>query len=376
MKKPKVFLAWTLNSGTSFYRMFNFIRGAMKDIDFGHSKWTPNFQEIAEWEFKMDDPNVTKDLAFLIDECDMVIAQKFHWYGGLTLMDVLRKQHPTKPFITEIDDNVFAIDKHQQASEAYAPGTEAEAIVKRQIENSTGLIVSTENLKLVMEEHNPNVWVVPNAIDFEIWDKLKESKRTNKRIRIGWAGGGAHIKDLEMIVPIVKNILSKHKNVEFCFLGGVIPELKDLERVEANYKWYPIDKYPQALKDMNLDIALAPLKDSLFNRAKSNLRWLEYSALKIPTIASDVEPFRCINDCKDGIIVSPEQFEEAIETLIKHPTMRKDIGQNAYNRVKKEFSAEKMSKLYVKTIKAILKGNLNISDRGRVAFMQKTGIGL
>lgn len=376
--KPKIFISWTLNSGVTFYRFINFIKYMRRDYWFGYSKWKPDFQGVADWEYNIKDPKVANDIGFLMENCDMVIASKFHSNGGLKVMHGIKDLYPKKPFFTEIDDNVFAVGKHHQAFESYNPGSEAELITKHQIENSTGLIVSTENLRTVMEDYNPNVWVIPNAIDFEVWDNLKDKKRTSKKIRIGWAGGGSHITDLEMIVPTVKNILQKFKNVEFCFLGGVIPELKNLDRVEAHYKWYPIDKYPQALKDLNLDIAIAPLKDSLFNRAKSNLRWLEYSALMIPTVCSNVEPFKCIRNKKDGFIVSADndEMEDTLAELITNESLRKQVGRNAYERVKKDYNAEIVAKLYCKTIKHILMGNQNISDRAKVNFMASTGIGL
>ncbi|MBU0762801.1 MAG: glycosyltransferase, partial [Candidatus Altiarchaeota archaeon] len=114
--------------------------------------------------------------------------------------------------------------------------------------------------------------------------------------------------------------------------------------MKALRKWYPIDEYPQRVKDLNIDIALAPLRDSDFNRAKSNLRWLEYSALKIPTVASNVEPFRCIEDQKTGLLVTePGEWENAISELIEDQSKRKMIGENAYHEVKKNFNVEKIA---------------------------------
>ena len=38
----------------------------------------------------------------------------------------------------------------------------------------------------------------------------------------------------------------------------------------------PIDQYPAKLASLDLDLALAPLEQNLFNECKSNLRLLEY----------------------------------------------------------------------------------------------------
>ena len=43
---------------------------------------------------------------------------------------------------------------------------------------------------------------------------------------------------------------------------------------------------------MNLDIAVAPLAKIPFNQGKSNLRLLEYGALGIPVVCTDIDPYR------------------------------------------------------------------------------------
>lgn len=54
----------------------------------------------------------------------------------------------------------------------------------------------------------------------------------------------------------------------------------------------PIDLYPAKLAGLNLDLALAPLEDNLFNQCKSNLRLLEYGACGFPVVCSDVRPYQ------------------------------------------------------------------------------------
>ena len=44
----------------------------------------------------------------------------------------------------------------------------------------------------------------------------------------------------------------------------------------------PIERYPRALAALDLDLALAPVEQNLFNECKSNLRLLEYGACGFP----------------------------------------------------------------------------------------------
>lgn len=354
--------------------MFNYIKYMKKDIDPAHDNWKPTYQGIANWEHDMGNKNVQNDLAFLLDNCDMTIAQKFHWYGGLSLLHAQKTLHPKKPFYSEFDDHVFAVNPDSPAVDQYYPGSEHEEIIKEQVARSNGIIVSTEYLRQVFEKLNPNVWVIPNAIDFEIWDNLKKPKKRNKKIRIGWAGGGSHVKDLEFILPAIENVLKTHKNVEFHFLGGAPASFLNKDRVNAYVKWYPIDKYPQGLRDLDLDIAIAPLRDNAFNRGKSNLRWLEYSAMKVPTIASRVEPFKCIEDGKTGLLATEvDEWERHLVELIEHENLRKYLGEQAYLKVKKDYNAEEVSKTYVSYIKDMLLGKVKISKEMAVLAMSGNG---
>jgi len=357
MKKIKVFLVWTLNAGTSYYRMINFCKYMQDDFSFGYSKWRPDHQGVAEWEYKMREPKVKEDIMRLTSECDIAIAQKFHTKDGIIICDILRDFYKTKKFYTEMDDNVFLVNPDSPAYDQYMPGSENVNLIREQIQKSNGIITSTQYLADIYKGVNKNTHVVPNGIDFEIWDSLKSKVKRTKKIRIGWAGGGSHNRDLLHIDKVIDVICKKYTNVEFVFMGGYPEqfETKNKAKVKLLKEWHPINIYPQKLKDLNLDIALAPLRDNEFNRAKSNLRWLEFSALGIPTVCSNVEPFKCVKDCKDGVLATEEdEWIDAISSLIESDHMRKTVGKNAYNRVKKDYNAEIIAANYAKLIKRLV----------------------
>lgn len=55
----------------------------------------------------------------------------------------------------------------------------------------------------------------------------------------------------------------------------------------------PFEHYPQKLSELDLDLALVPLEQNLFNECKSNLRLLELGSCGFPIICTDIEPYRC-----------------------------------------------------------------------------------
>ena len=147
------------------------------------------------------------------------------------------------------------------------------------------LIVSTEELAIKYKQLHQNIVVIPNRISKFIWPVEPTSKKSisNKRLRVGWAGAGQHAADLEWLSQVIKQTQS------FCdwvFFGDK-PAKVDLNDIEFHP---PVDflHYAEKLQTLNLDLAVAPLVDNAFNRAKSQLKLLEYGASGLPVVASDL----------------------------------------------------------------------------------------
>ncbi len=160
------------------------------------------------------------------------------------------------------------------------------ARIARAVSRCHRLVVSTQALADAygrgIETH-----VVPNAIDGEAWKGLQNRPRAGERARIGWAGARQHLDDLALLEKVVA---VTHREVDWVFLGMCPPALR---RYAAEFHdMVPIALYPAALASLGLDAAVAPLADSAFNRAKSDLKVLEYGILSIPVIASSVGEYR------------------------------------------------------------------------------------
>jgi hypothetical protein len=203
-----------------------------------------------------------------------------------------------------------------------------------------------------------NIAVLPNYIDFDRW--LPMEINDTDEIRIGWQGGSAHFDDMRLIIRDLEKIHEKYnsgkkKKVRFCFMGIEYTSLfKTFGDQVDYYPWHgDIETYPLVVRDMKLDIALAPLKDTAFNRGKSPLKWIEYSALKVPTVASDIvyEPY--IKHGKTGMIAKKGEWFKYIDELIQDKEKRKDIANRAYNRVKSKYGENNYA-LWLATLKDII----------------------
>jgi glycosyltransferase involved in cell wall biosynthesis len=129
--------------------------------------------------------------------------------------------------------------------------------------------------------------VIPNALSEAVWAGFANRPRGGERPRVGWAGARQHLDDLATIVRLVEET---HREIDWVFLGMCPPALR--RHAKEVHEMVPVAHYPAKLASLGLDAAIAPLVDHAFNRAKSDLKVLEYGVLGIPVIASNVGPYR------------------------------------------------------------------------------------
>jgi glycosyltransferase involved in cell wall biosynthesis len=254
----------------------------------------------------------------------------------LALMYALKDRYKTK-LVIDIDDDILSThtEPNNPAFAAYRNKDARHAeYAEIAIINADLITVSTEYLKSRFEHLNPNIVVVKNCIDNEFF--IGDNKPDN--ITIGYTGAGSHQADWKMIEPILKKMKDKY-GVK---VKVITPVKTSRDVVDHQDSWVEMMKYPKAMTDLGFSIGIAPLKDSLFNRGKSNLRWLEYSRLGIPTIASDVIPFKGI----DNILYATEakDWEKHLEKLITDEKFRLELGKKASNELKEKYNLNTESK--------------------------------
>jgi glycosyltransferase involved in cell wall biosynthesis len=267
-----------------------------------------------------------------------------------------------KPIITEIDDMLFDVPSYNVASNPYKPNSDAEWCAYEQIKLSDYIICSTQYIadQIMDMFGEKKIYIVPNSIDFKIYDNLKpihdeKNKKGEGVVRIGYTGCGNHDSDVKILKNVVWKLLDEFKNVEFYFVHPFKSLDIKHERFIVTGQWVSMDMYPHYLSGYDFDIGIAPLVDNNFNRSKSNLRWLEYSAIKVPTVASSVYPFKnSIKHGSDGVLCKSElDWYEALKSLIVDKGKRIDMGIQAYTRVKKDFNMDTVSKQYAEILQSI-----------------------
>ena len=171
------------------------------------------------------------------------------------------------------------------------------------------------------------------AEDTHRWKLACERRDNRTGFSIGYFSGSiTHNDDFEFILPAIARFMAEYPDVSLHVVGELnLPnELKPYSDRVVRLPFSPWRRLPQMLSLM--DVNLAPLVDTLFNRAKSENKWVEAALVKVPTVASSVGALRdSIEDGVTGILCSSvDEWYEALVKLRSDSDLRRRIGAQAY----------------------------------------------
>lgn len=218
-----------------------------------------------------------------------------------------------------------------------------------------GITTTNEFLAERLRKINPNIYIVPNYMDLEYWDLPIQKNETGK-IRIGYVGSVTHLLDLGIVVPTIKKILNKYPNVELVMVGDA--RWKDYFEGYKNVECMlgvPFDNYASRLNGLQIDIGIAPLRDTEFNHCKSPIKWMENTIAGAATVASPTVYDTVIKHGENGLIANnEEEWFKYLCQLIEDEELRHKLQKNAYFDVINNFSLEKNIKEWEKVYETIL----------------------
>ena len=249
-----------------------------------------------------------------------------------------------KAVIYDIDDLVidtrytnqikYVMDMKQEEKEAYDKNVmDMQKLLKR----CDFAITSTNCLVEELGRYQEKVYLNRNVASEKMVqlsnDAISKIVKDDKKVKFGYFSGSiTHNADFEMIEPVLIKLLEKYQCVELHLAGELdIPkELKVWENRIVKYPFGDWKKLPAILAQ--IDINLAPLEDTVFNKAKSENKWLEAALVKVVTVASDVGAFHdCITNNHTGLLCKDiVEWEYNLEELIENPDYRNRLGNNAY----------------------------------------------
>lgn len=272
---------------------------------------------------------------------DAIVIQRVNPYSNQILKKA--KKHNIK-IIYETDDDFLDINPANPAYN-YIMGNFDN--IKKLVSNSDQVVVSTSELKKRFDKLEiDNIEIIKNYYVNDYLPLRPFTFRGNKFIKIGYFGTLTHENDLELIHNVIlrlKDIFSKKGvQVQFEIAGASIDENSD---------WYSIKKipyYPMSMhtfydwlgKNSDWDIGIIPLVNTEFNKCKSELKYIEFAALGIPVVASDMNVYNdAIEDGVTGYLANNEdEWVDKLSLLIEDPILRNGMVNNARDDIFKNYN--------------------------------------
>lgn len=265
-----------------------------------------------------------------------------------------------KKVILDIDDNYLDVPESNQLYDRFKATKHDRAFLSASLSLADAISVSTLPLKERLDKHfkdrhglEKTFIHVPNMNDLNDW-QVTPVPLHKDRFVIGYSGSNSHKDDFAMVVPAVREIMKKHKHVWFEVLGLLAMEdLKNylrgfdddmLMRTALVGATPTFREYPQWLSERPWNVGIAPLVDTEFTRSKSHIKWMEYSMVGMPVVASRVYPYsmptfgrETIIDGHSGILCDKNQWFEVLDDMVQHYDRYKPMATNAYAQIKEHW---------------------------------------
>ena len=285
------------------------------------------------------------------------LKENFYFFRNLSQFDVvflqrkrfnqprlglLRKR--AKRIVYDFDDSVMY--RNSKAKDPISSSRKRRFI--QMIKNSDFVIAGNEFLKEEALPLNPNVEVIPTAIDQDRYHSKIYPVRQEK-VTLGWIGDHGSIHYLEKMRPIFERIGEKYPHAE---LKIVCDTFFDCDRMKVIKKAWSSEGEIADLQ--GFDIGLMPLVDDPWSWGKCGLKIIQYQGVGVPVVCTPVGVNRDL--IRDGVngywAMTPEEWEKKLSLLIENSGLREQMGREGRRRVLESYTYQVCApRLY-----AILKG--------------------
>ena len=335
-------------------------------------------------------------------EASHSLIQKLNEMGIITIDDIDDYWLPTK------EHPIYDVIRFNKINEKIISNLKVAKYV-----TTTTTIFADEIMKL-----NKNVVIFPNAINPKE-SQFNEPTPESDRLRVGWLGGSSHLHDLQLLDQSFSKLSPFKDKLQYVICGfdtrGSVTEInsetkehkkrdilphetvwaqyekiftQNYTTVSEDYKKYlnsfTSESYPNEMNEPYLrvwtrpvqsyaknyskfDVSLAPIKNHIFNRMKSQLKVIEAGFYKKAIIASDLGPYTI--DLKhslnhgnfvDGnsLLVDESRnhsdWFKYTKKLIDNPNWAIEMGERLHEHVMKHYDLNVVTKNRAEFYKSIV----------------------
>jgi glycosyltransferase involved in cell wall biosynthesis len=274
----------------------------------------------------------------------------------LHLIDTLRALQV--PLAWEVDDLIFDEASYRRNSNLAELSPELRrtvlagvALYRAALLAARRAIASTPELAQAMREAGvAEVAVVENALDAETLAaaaQIRANRAPHDGVLIAYGSGTkTHDADFRQAAPALLRLLAAHPDTRLRIIGDLtLPA--GFEAFANRIDQLPMVPYARYLALLGeADISIAPLEPSLFNDAKSNIKFLEAAILGLPSVCSPRAQFsRVIANGANGVLADDDDaWFTALDALAGDAALRTRLGAAALRDVLRRYAPEAIAR--------------------------------
>jgi hypothetical protein len=268
------------HDSTSLYRAFGVFQNLKKHADIELVNLAGN-------------PSVTwVDLI----QADILFMHRPFQPAQLSLAQYCRKLG--KPLWVDFDDDLLHVPDHMTFAPIYQNPENINALVEC-TKMADVVTVTTTGLRDVYSKINPNVQIIPNALNDDLFGKMRETIPENDEKIVGWRGSETHFMDLMVHADAINAAIQStrgQKKATIINIRSGKNMVKPWEWVFMGFRPFFINgikhvpvsdpmPYFENIRRINPKIMMVPLIDNTFNRCKSNINAIEaYFSGAVPLV--------------------------------------------------------------------------------------------
>ena len=245
------------------------------------------------------------------------------------LLPLIRdRKNNGKLTIYEIADNLSALQPWNSVYFFYK-NKENLALVNRLASSCDALQTTCHELKRLYGHLNDSCEVFPNHLSHVPHER---PVKRGTEVIIGWGGSHGHLEDMAEIADSLIEWINTQPNVSLHLmcsdpiwkLFDPLPEHKKRRTLPGT-----IDDYYNFLR--GIDIGIAPLKDTAFNRSRSDVKFLEYAVSGVVPVMAFLEPYtNSVDVGKTGFLFKDTtHLITILNQLLENTSLLREITKTA-----------------------------------------------
>jgi hypothetical protein len=201
--------------------------------------------------------------------------------------------------------------------------------------------VTTEALGKRLADRAQRIDVMPNQLE-ELPPMrafpAAAAPNAERPLVIGWGGSFGHREDLRAIAPALIAWLQRQRHVRFELMSDPLLAEAFAGLDADRFRFTMAGSLPQYLDWLEgLDIGLAPLLPTEFNRCRSDVKFLEYASRSLVPVLQNLDPYRHLAGTGAALLFDdPDRLLQHLDRLVAEPALRQTIASTAHALVGRE----------------------------------------